>query len=384
MRLSLTLSAAVFSLLLPAVSSAQTGGLEMTNEGILKANIFTGNVLTAPLPAGAKSAVSRILYAPSESDDAVYRAAISAAAGGAVVDYFDARNATPDSVLLSTYDAVHTWANYAFFDSIGFGNNLATFNDAGGHVVMGSFCTYTNGNSLSGAIMSPSYSPVWSPTGSNHFTSSLYNGDGTTCIYAGVTSFDSIFRYVLAPQGSGIVDGTTADGEIAHAYRPLPGTGAGVIVYSNGAGGVQLSPTGDWAILVANSICCLPGANPGTCSARKGVMGLNPGGYNCVNAPSAGASWNTTVDLTPVVGTSTLQTLVLVSLTGGIDNVPLLGYEMLALPPYVVNVAAGAHTLPVPGGTSGFALATQAARVELDSIGNVFIVLLNAQDVVIG
>ncbi len=195
-----------------------------------------------------------ILYAPSEADDAGYRAAIAAFTGG-VVDYFDASAGTPSVELMSQYDCVHTWANFAYADNVTFGDNLATYVDGGGNVVLGVFCTFTTGNFLSGEIMTPAYSPVFSPNGSNHFSSSNYAGDGTTVIHDGVDNYECTFRDFLALQGAGAQDGSYLDAEIAHAYN----SGAAVI-YSNGGGALQLGCTGDWALLVANA--CQAGIVP--------------------------------------------------------------------------------------------------------------------------
>jgi hypothetical protein len=142
-----------------------------------------------------------ILYAPSEADDPAFRAAISAFTGG-TVDYFDASTGTPDVTLLQSYDCVYTWANYAFLDPTSFGNNLADAVDAGTVVILGAFCTYTSGNSLGGEIMTSAYSPVFSPSGSNHFGSSNYAGDGTTPIHNGVTTYECTFRD-FCPAGDG-------------------------------------------------------------------------------------------------------------------------------------------------------------------------------------
>ena len=199
------------------------------------------------LSSAATSAGMRILYAPSEADDAAYRAAIAAITGG-TVDYFDARVATPDLALLQQYECVHTWANSAYADTVAFGNNLADFVDGGGSAVLGVFSTYTTGNFLSGRIMTPGYSPVVSPSGTNHFTFSSYAGDGTTVIYKGVTAFGSVYRDFLTLQGNGIKDGSYLDGEIAHAYRP-----DFRVIYSNGGGAVPLGGTGDWPRLIANA-----------------------------------------------------------------------------------------------------------------------------------
>jgi hypothetical protein len=238
LALVLLLATAVFGMTYPALAA-------MTNLGEDLPLVPSQNVLT---PDDGRS--GRMLYCPSEADDPGYRAQIAALTGD-VVDYFDTRIANPGAALLNTYDCVYVWANYAFFDNVGLGDQLAAFVDQGGTVILGSFCTYTSGNYLSGMIMTAAYSPVWSPSGTNHFVSSNYAGDGTTCIHTGVTFYECTYRDYLTLQGTGIVDGHYVDGEIAHAYRP-----DFKVIYSNGSGGAPLSGTGDWARLVANACMC--------------------------------------------------------------------------------------------------------------------------------
>lgn len=235
------------------VSLPASGELQHTNLGAWLPVISTGNIIT---PVTGDGTTGKILYAPSEADDPGYRAAISAGAGGAVVDYFDTRVATPSVATLQQYDAVHTWANFAYLDPTGFGNNLAAYNDAGGTVVLGAFCTFTQGNSLSGTIMTAAYNPVTSPTGGNHFTSSNYTGNGVTCIYNGVTSLSCQFRDILVTQGLGKIDGTYQDNEICHAYRASGPIGGGEVVYSNGSGASALGGTGQWGTAVGNACSC--------------------------------------------------------------------------------------------------------------------------------
>lgn len=212
-----------------------------------------------PLPGGhndltdpaSVTSVGMILYAPSEADDPAYRAAVSAAASGAVVDYYDASAGTPDAALLSNYSCVITWANFAYADPITYGNNLAAFVDAGGHVVLGPFTVPGTGfNTLDGTIMTVGYSPV-AQNGGNAFTSATYVGDGTTCIHDNVFAYECIYRDYLVTQGAGLVDGTYSDGLIAHAYRP-----DFAVIYSNGSGAFPLLGTGDWAQLHANACSC--------------------------------------------------------------------------------------------------------------------------------
>lgn len=217
----------------------------MTNQGIDRTLPTTPTDLTPGVRGDG-----RILYAPSEADDAAFRAAIALVTGG-VVDYFDASVATPDAALLATYDCVYTWANYAYANNVLFGDRLADYVDGGGSVVLGVFCTYTSGNELAGRIMTSGYCPVISPLGNNHFSSSVYIGDGTTCIHLGVSAYECFYRDYLVVQGGGIADGHYADGEIGHAYRP-----DFRVIYSNGTGAFPISGTGDWGRLVANACAC--------------------------------------------------------------------------------------------------------------------------------
>ena len=84
------------------------------------------------------------------------------------------------------------------------------------------------------------------------------------------------------------------------------------------------------------------------------------------------------------MGTSTFGTILAVGLGGAIDNTLLFGYELLCLPPYTLDTAFGTHILPVPPGTSGVGVPTQGVRLEMDISGNVIIILMNAQDLIIG
>ena len=90
--------------------------------------------------------------------------------------------------------------------------------------------------------------PVYTPTNTNHYSSSSYASDGTTELHYLVSSYACTYRDDLALQGAGIIDGTYLDGEIAHAYRPDYR-----VIYSNGGGESAMGGTGDWARVVANT-----------------------------------------------------------------------------------------------------------------------------------
>jgi hypothetical protein len=223
---------------------------EMTNLGVERDNTFTGHVIGDDGLGGGPA----VLYAPSEADDAGYRAGIAAAVGG-TCDYYDARAGVPTLDFLLTYTCVHTWANFAYFDNVAYGNVLADFVDAGGNVVLGAFSAYTSGSFLSGRVMQSGYCPVTG--GTNHFSDSPYRGDGTTCMHDGISAYSATYRDILTLQGDGAQDGSFADGEIAGAYNP-----AFSVLYANGSGGAPVTGTGQITDWVGNSCRCSGGSTP--------------------------------------------------------------------------------------------------------------------------
>ena len=223
-------------------------------------NVLYGTTVQTPPPPRPGR---RVLYAPADIDDPLFRASIAGFSGGAV-DYFDARTAIPTPEKLAQYDAVYTYPNNAYLDRDLMGNRLADFVDAGGRVILGPFCTFTSGNSLGGRIMGTKYCPVQSPFGSNHFACASWTHDNPTlCAHTGVASYASDFRDALALQGGGgVVGAHFGDGEIALAYRADLG-----VFYVNGinAGALQSfdgCPPGDWAHVIGNIALCAPPALP--------------------------------------------------------------------------------------------------------------------------
>ncbi len=191
-----------------------------------------------------------ILYAPSEADNSVFRAEV-AACTGMTVDYYDARVGTPDVALLSNYDCVLTWANYAYFDNVAFGDNLATYVDGGGKVILGQWCLPTAGNYLSGAIMTSAYCPT---TAVSPWESGAYNGDGTDCVFGGVAGLDAPY-FDAATLVAGASDGTfnNPSNSLAVAWR------ADRMVYSSPGQTGGTYTTGDWAQLLCNMCSCSAG-----------------------------------------------------------------------------------------------------------------------------
>jgi hypothetical protein len=199
-----------------------------------------------------------MLYAPSEADDPTFRANIAAAMGG-TVDYFDASGATPTVDMLMDYDCVMVWANFAFADPEGYGDNLAEFVDLGGTVIMGAFTVYTSGNSLGGAVVTPAYCPVVG--GSNNFFFDTYAGDGTSCITDNAAGAGATYRDILSTQGAGVVNGTFNDGEVFVAYNEPDFTP--LVIYVNGSGGSPIDGNNAGMVAaVADACACTSGPVP--------------------------------------------------------------------------------------------------------------------------
>lgn len=224
----------------------------MTNEGVDRPLLASDPVIGDALGGGP-----RMLYAPSEADDPSFRANLAAAIGG-TVDYFDASSGTPSVAMLSEYDCVHIWANFAFADAVGYGDNLAAFVDMGGAVQLGAFAAYTSGSALSGAIMSPAYCPVVG--GDNWRFFDTYSGDGSSCITANAAGAGATFRDILSLQGAGVVDGTFNDGEIFVAHN---GGFAPNVTYVNGSGGSPVDGSNPGMVAaVADACTCTGGGVP--------------------------------------------------------------------------------------------------------------------------
>lgn len=213
----------------------------------VKTTVTTVALLLCAAFAAAPGARAAYLIAPSDDDNPVFRAQVAGFLGD-TVDYLDARSATPTLAELLAYDGVFTWVNDGYANSTAFGDALADYVDGGGLVVLGAFTTYTVGNFLDGRIMTSGYSPVVSPGATNAFASSTYTGDGVTSLWNGVGSYGATHRDIVILQGTGILDGTFADGSIAAAYRP-----DGKVIYLGGMETLTQT-TGDSAQLLANAL----------------------------------------------------------------------------------------------------------------------------------
>lgn len=126
-----------------------------------------------------------------------------------------------------------------------------------------------------------------------------------------------------------------------------------------------------------------------TCSTRNGT-GINPLDYQCIDRPILGSMWDSSVFTTPTVGALTAATGVVVGFGGATSGSFSSGFEELVLPPFSYDIAVGAelgsHAFKIPPvpALAGLRIATQGLRLELSATFDPIVVLLNAQDLLLG
>ncbi len=191
-----------------------------------------------------------VLYAPANPDNPAFRAALADLLGEPV-DYFDAREGTPTLEELLAYRAVFTWANYAYDDYLAFGNVLMEYMEAARKVILGQW-TYMSLGSPSGTA--PIILSEYWPVDVVYYSTGVYNGDGTDCVYfaSPVEEFSSSYFDVCIVRPGMVSDGT-ASGYPAVVWYPDRR-----VYYSPGNTGGSYGE-GDWAELTYNMVVCEDG-----------------------------------------------------------------------------------------------------------------------------
>jgi cysteine-rich repeat protein len=108
-----------------------------------------------------------------------------------VVDAVDAREVILDAALLDGYDAVLTWGNQVYEDSVVTGDALADYSDAGGGVVVCAYATHDSfANGLKGRFVDEGYLPTTQGEFEADAQLAMVVVDPTHRVLDGVTSFD--------------------------------------------------------------------------------------------------------------------------------------------------------------------------------------------------
>ena len=113
------------------------------------------------------------LVAHADSNDAGLTSYLSSDPRFSTVAALDARYSTPTLGDLLNYDVVVTWTNNVYHDQNTFGNNLKSYVDAGGGVVVGIFAHDTGGFGLAGSWLSANYDPIQQMTGVDFYTTTI-------------------------------------------------------------------------------------------------------------------------------------------------------------------------------------------------------------------
>ncbi|MBN2538141.1 hypothetical protein JXB37_07700, partial [candidate division WOR-3 bacterium] len=197
---------------------------------------------------------------------------------GHTVHHFDARSATPTVDTLSAYDAVITWSNYTYADATTLGNNLATYVDGGGRVIIAMFA-YASGWGLAGRIMNEAAYQTF-PQGSYGFGLVSTNWlDPSHPITAGLSAITDYFRGHVYAASSATVLGTWANG---YDFCALSQNGevVGITMHPGQAGNTYR--VGPWGTLFHQAI----EYSATTYTNDVGVQSINePGTYEPSGTP---------------------------------------------------------------------------------------------------
>lgn len=142
--------------------------------------------------------------------------------------------------------------------------------------------------------------------------------------------------------------------------------------------------------LTAGAYVYDPAGNPGwtvaegptiaTAFVRAGA-GANPTGFTSLTPPVVGALWSSSIDMGAPGAFGTLLAIGVGGATGGLDLSGAVVGELLVLPPFAFDFAAGTHSIAIPADPTlvGAGVSTQGASAALTGT-----VLHNALDLVLG
>jgi hypothetical protein len=216
-----------------------------------------------------------LLYAPSESDNAMFRNWLAALLGEPV-DYFDARVATPTLEQIKEYCYVMTWVNYPYADNVAMGDVLADFADIKPYrrVILGQWCLPTADNYLAGRIMTAEYCPATATS----YGAASYNGDGHSCVHllGPVSDYGSSYVDIVTP-----ITGVFWDGTFSHGGKAVVWRRDSRVYYSPGHTGLTYSTWGDWVQLTYNICTCYSPSLGSCCNVETGECQDHVVGFDC-------------------------------------------------------------------------------------------------------
>ncbi len=223
---------------------------------------------------GGGPVTALVLWAESGSDAGV-TAYLSSDPRFTGVNSWDARSSTPTLAQLQQYKVVITWGNTGYADNVTLGNNLKSYVDAGGGVVV---CTFghhsTGGFGINGAFLTNNYDPIQQLEAYSSYTTSIGTISAPTHpIMSGVSSVSPGWCFETTTLTSGASPlFYWANGYIGGAYKTI---GSGRTV------GLNQEPIYD-----GGSHCDLLIANAAAWAGQYGAAGT----INWYTVPSGGTS----------------------------------------------------------------------------------------------
>ncbi len=239
------------------------------------------------------AAAQNVLLVHSDGDFAGAATAGLIATGALTsLDVWDARASLPGVPLLSTYDAVLVYGNSNFVDSVGLGNQLASYVDAGGGVVFAHTTWDTSSVHIRGAAQHRIPLEYAWP---RNIPGTLVIDDPASPIVAGVSSLTTNLMSAgsVARPGAHVVASTDTGNTIATEWASGAGTIVALDLFPVPSSVFSLSWTGDGYRMITNALQFAaanlgtpPSSTPialasGTCGApgvTLTVTGMTPGG----------------------------------------------------------------------------------------------------------
>ena len=258
-----------------------------------------GTVLSVPPPP------YDVLLLVADTDQPTLRTILQVFPDIDSVDYFDARASTPTLSQLLAYEAVITWPNSSYLDEVATGDTLSAYVDRGGAVVCGAWCWFTNGNSLGGEIMSPSYNPFTGNGGNHYSVANLGWNNASHPIMNGVSAVSDQYRDSLSLNPGVLLSALGSDSVAKWDDGEwLVGT-LGRVVYVNAVPGDGYGWTGDLITLFHNAViwgieygppqyAIFQDRNPWDYTMNQGLLNANGIPYLVFNSSEIGS-----INLTP-------------------------------------------------------------------------------------
>lgn len=242
---NIIVDAAEFTATLTAGDSA-TQNLTISNNGagILEASLRVGTDTSSERTAG----YSLLYISALLGEDSDLRTELSNLSNVSLFEEYNAEYDTPTVANMLEYDLVVVVSGDFFSNPTLMGNNLASYSDAGGKLLVLGNCFGAGGNwVLKGAIVNPEYLPLTVA----EYTHST-DASGTNFIFHPLTRDISEITTTLfthtATQGDGVSLGSYTNGYPVVAYNPHKPIVAINVWPSNGEWG------GDFVQMISNSI----------------------------------------------------------------------------------------------------------------------------------